>query len=435
MAVLPVLLGLVVLSARQAEELPVVRAVSPLVDIQDGPRLRKAFWTVTPGLALDVYRAQRSRVPRRVAFVTDTDSIEFEVRPGEVHDFIVSLDGVPCRTRISSLAESARWTGPSEPAGAPEVPLWFGEDGKLHLQARLNDSEPLDFLLDLGADTVVVYPSAAAGGAEVRIDGEIDNAGMGGTERRGTSSDNRLRIGGFEWSHEPVMRIDRQADAADGIAGWPLFEDRCVELVFDDPESGRARLRVHDEAPGDALGWARGDLRLQGTLPHVRAELRPGDPASAVWLAFDTAYNGSVYLTRADAVRCGLPGDLERLGTSRSGGVGGGTITAAVVRLPRLALGGIELRDVPVHVEAEDEGPHHLTSLVGMDVLRRFDARLDFPGDAVWWRPNASFEAPFPRRHGPDLRRIGLLGGGTIAVLLAAVAARRRSSRGRRASG
>ena len=60
---------------------PVLRAHSSQVDIQDGDVLLKGAWTVDPVVALDVYDARRSAAGKRVTFITDQESLSFEVQP------------------------------------------------------------------------------------------------------------------------------------------------------------------------------------------------------------------------------------------------------------------------------------------------------------------------------------------------------------------
>ena len=330
-AVLAVLTGCLPLQA--AEQLPVLRASSPIVDILDGHNLRKGYWTVDPAAKLDVYYAQRSTRPRRVTFRTDIDALSFDVQPGQSYDFLVSLDGKECPTRISTLRESCRRSG------AGEIPMHLGRDGKLHIQGRINDSDELDLLFDVGADTLVLYPSARSKKARLALDGTVMNSGMGGIQERATSNENRLRIGDLAWDHEQVMSIETQSDDADGIVGFNVFEDKVVEFDY-----GRALLTVHDALPAAHDGFTRAELHFEGALPHVEASVSDGKSSLHGWFAFDTGYNGSVYLAREFGTRENFQDGLVHLAANRSRGVGKDTIEGAFVLLPELTLGASEDR-------------------------------------------------------------------------------------------
>ncbi|MFO0783053.1 MAG: retropepsin-like aspartic protease [Phycisphaerales bacterium] len=368
------------------DPLPVVRAGSPRVDIQDGNRLLRGAWSASPEVERDVYYARRSKGERTITFRTDVDSISFQVQPGQTHDFVILLqDKHRCLTRISTMRESCRMEGASGALAEDAIPFTIGGDHKIHITGRINDSEPLDLLLDMGADTLVLFPSAKDKNPNVRIDGRVDNAGTGGTTTRDTSNDNRVAIGRLRWDHESVLLIERQADQSDGIVGHNLFDDKVVEFDYD-----AMLVRIHDSVPKSAATWTMLPIQFQGTLPAVQAQFEGGPEAFKEWLVLDTGSSASVYLNRATAVQQQLPGPMKSLGTSRMRGVGEGTTRNEVLLLPRLRVGSLELRDLPIHVRTNgldsDDG---LSGHLGMDVLKRFNTVLDFQNDVAYFTPSA----------------------------------------------
>jgi hypothetical protein len=150
-------------------KLPILRASSRTVDIVDGARTLRGIWTIAPDVPLDVYYARRAPGSRKVTFVSDVESLTFEVANGRDYDFMINLDGkLCCRTRISTARVMPGIAGVIPTA----IPFTIGSDGKIHVVGRINDSEPLDLLVDLGADSVVLFPSGVDKRAQLRLDGE-----------------------------------------------------------------------------------------------------------------------------------------------------------------------------------------------------------------------------------------------------------------------
>jgi hypothetical protein len=368
-----------------------IRANSTSVDVQDGHNLRKGHWGIDPDAKLDVYYAQRSTKPKTVTFRTDVDAISFDVEPGRDYDFIILLNGVrPCRTRISGMRRSARPEGEAALTRPAQIPFTLGADHVIHIQGTVNGAGPLDFQFDLGADTTVIYPSAARKGAKLRFDGTILNAGMGGVVTRRTSNDNRLSIGGLVWEHEQVMEIAKQGRGVDGILGFNVFEDRVIEIDYD-----RGVLTVHPAPPASLEGYVKGALQFRGTTPFVEATLEAGDRRWTDWLALDTGYTGAVHLNHGFWTRTGLDGASEYVGRTTSEGVGPNVVRGRIVRVPALTLGGHTLRRVPTNIEAASTESHQSTGLLGMDVLKRYNAVVDFQNNAVYLTPNGLFDVPF----------------------------------------
>lgn len=387
---------LAVVPATSRAQVPVLAANSATVDIRDGDLLLEGGWVCDPTNALDIYSARASRQPKRVTFTSDIDSIAFDVLPGRTYDFVILLGGRDaCRARISTMRQGFTRSAATGGGGATEIPIAI-RHGKLHLQGSINGSKPLDLIFDTGADIHVLYPSAFRKGADLSFDGSSDNVGTGGSTRRQTSSANRLEIAGLRWEHEPVLHIERQADRADGIIGYPAFEHCVVEFDFE-----RMVMVVHDSLPAAAASFTRTPMPYSGSLTAVEAVLAGGAKPMRGLFLLDTGGSGSMNMYQEFAAAHGLPGTLRRLGSSTSRGVGGSAVRNMVVVLPELRLAGFALRDVPIHIGASAGG--HVSVAGGtlnMDVLRRFDAMLDYPNRQAYFRPNGQFEAPFKRRSG-----------------------------------
>jgi hypothetical protein len=285
--------------------------------------------------------------------------------------------------------------------------------GKLHLQGRFNGSKPLDLIFDTGADIQVLYPSALAKGARLKLDGTINNAGTGGRLLRQTSSDNRLEIGGLAWEHERVLYIEKQADRADGIVGYPVFQDKVVELDFD-----RMVMIIHEALPAHAAGFAKAAMPPAGTLTAVEVGLGLGGRRESGPLLVDTGGSDTLTVNAAFAVAHGLAGTMRKLGTGQLGGVGPDVIHTDMVLLPELTLAGHTLKNVPISMERPGQAPMApVGGALFMEVLSRFNVLFDYPHNEAYFKPNARFADPF------RLRSSGLPWYAKAALILLAIAA------------
>jgi hypothetical protein len=314
------------------------------------------------------------------------------VQPGRTYDFTLLLDGkVACPTRISTLTQGFKRTGAAPASGPVAIPISISH-GKLHLHGRFNDSKPLDLIFDTGADIQVLYPSALEKGARLQFDGSVNNAGTGGRVLRQTSSDNRLEVGGLAWDHERVLYIEKQADNSDGIVGYPVFQDKVVELDFD-----RMLMIIHETLPAYAAGFTRTAMPPAGTLTAVEAGLGLGTRReNGLLLLLDTGGSGTLTVNAAFARAHGLSGAMRKLGNSTLGGVGPGVVRADLVLLPELTLAGQTLKNVPITVELPGELPvAPQGGALFMEILRRFNLIFDYPRNEAYFKPNARFGAPF----------------------------------------
>lgn len=71
----------------------VISASGKRVDIRIGNELRKSDWNISPEIKPDVYDVYLPKAGKLVTYITDKDSIRFDVKPGDYHTFVVLLNG------------------------------------------------------------------------------------------------------------------------------------------------------------------------------------------------------------------------------------------------------------------------------------------------------------------------------------------------------
>jgi hypothetical protein len=101
-------INLLLIQYDYAQTLPLIRANSEKVDILDGRVFQKGIWNLSPEAKPDVYQVLEPVVRKRITFYTDTDSVSFEVAPGNIYDFLIVLNKKDtCYTRISATTSAS----------------------------------------------------------------------------------------------------------------------------------------------------------------------------------------------------------------------------------------------------------------------------------------------------------------------------------------
>ncbi len=81
----------------------VIRSKSSQITIIDGTMIKKNYWTITPGARPDIYETVSSSKAHKVTFVTDIDSISFEVKLGKKYNFVILYGKDSAYTQISGV--------------------------------------------------------------------------------------------------------------------------------------------------------------------------------------------------------------------------------------------------------------------------------------------------------------------------------------------
>lgn len=149
---LPIVIALLLVrSVCGQPPLPLIKANSPKVAINDGGYLDKNAWSLSPRAKPDVYIAGRAKKSKRVTFYTDIDSISVNLKPGASFDFIILLNEKDsCYTRISSskLVDSPLKQAPN---GHDTIPFILTKDNAIHVKSILNNRDTLNLHFDLGS--------------------------------------------------------------------------------------------------------------------------------------------------------------------------------------------------------------------------------------------------------------------------------------------
>jgi len=99
-----IILILFTFAANAQSDLPTIKSNADIVSIQDGETLKKNSWTLAPEAKPDVYEAELiDGKPHKVTFITDLDSISFEVEEGKKYDFIIQKGDALCYTQIVGI--------------------------------------------------------------------------------------------------------------------------------------------------------------------------------------------------------------------------------------------------------------------------------------------------------------------------------------------
>ena len=98
---LTILVIFLTFAASAQTDLPTIKSNVDVISIQDGETLKKNSWSLAPEAKPDVYEAELvGGKPQKVTFITDVDSISFEVEEGKRYDFIIKKGDALCYTQI-----------------------------------------------------------------------------------------------------------------------------------------------------------------------------------------------------------------------------------------------------------------------------------------------------------------------------------------------
>ena len=128
---------------------------------------------------------------------------------------------------------------------------------------------------------------------------------------------------------------------------------------------------------------------------------------------FDNGYDNCLLVDRQFAKASNLYGTMKVIG-HRSNSTNGETETVLV---PKLFIGGYELRDVPIDLQNPNDKQPYDRVLVGNDVLKRFNVIIDYQENFIYLKANKLID----EKYGNDNwfgKRIFIIGGAIIVTVI-----------------
>ena len=181
-----------------------------------------------------------------------------------------------------------------------------------------------------------------------------------------------------------------------GILGADFISRYIIALDYQ-----HMQMRVYDRAaftydgPGTIVPFA-----LIGAFIHVRGGVGLADSARVPGdFVVDVGGSGALALAKPFVERNHL---LERVGPTvhrpAVRGVGGVTF-ADVARVPSLAVGGVEVKQVIANLYGDSAGVFSSSrtgdGTIGGDILRHYTVYFDYRGLRMIWEPNETTSEPF----------------------------------------
>lgn len=330
------------------------------------------------------YSDWRSVAGRRYPFTIVTSQGDAAYAVTEHASAIEPDEPIPTDVFAVPATRTIEMTGP-ETIGLEAI------GGHLIVPVRI-DGRPLRFLLDSGAQSIVVDLAAArtlgiAGVGSFEVSGTARTGGLG-VARLGA-----LQIGGGVLRDLVVSTLDLAGAThgtlhVDGILGYPFFSEALVRL---DPV---ARTMTFGRPGSFAPEGMRIPASFDRAFPEATLGIGAGLRAPFV---IDTGNAGDVLLYKPFVDR--HPGLVPFSTLARSSDGIGGRAAAYRTAIHALTLGELTARDVPADVMLATSGAfadRDDAGNVGLSFLARYVVTFDEADHAVWLLPRAAAATALP---------------------------------------
>jgi hypothetical protein len=331
------------------------------------------------------------------AFTQSTGDPQYNIS-GELAEAIPNA--VVPEATFKKPAEAANDVQFTEGTSALGIPI---EMNTVHifLQARVNGSDPLWFVLDTGAGATALN-TATASSLGFNLEGKIEGRGAGeGSVEVNLVPDVSFELPGVKLVGQtvatvPLSRIEElMGRPIDGIFGYDFISRFVVQIDYEN-----LKLNLYDRKSYKYGGeGAIVPMELEDNTPRVEGTVTPpGREPISCRLLVDTGASGAVGFARPFTEKNDLLSALTKKFFHESGFGIGGASKSYVGRMSSVEVGGLDFRD-PVCDFSMDEGgagadPDN-AGLLGGEILSRCTVTFDYDRGHMILEPNSKFGTPF----------------------------------------
>jgi hypothetical protein len=288
---------------------------------------------------------------------------------------------------ITILAVDANAEDPTE------IPFTLTEWNNISVPALINGTDRVELMFHTANGSVDVIEESAKTleSIEWTLEGVAESWGGKSTSR--LSENNSLQIGKLVWNNVTVHMDKNSGHSTDGKFGSFLFEEQVIELDFDEQ-----LMTIHSELPDYAEEFEKMSLQMQRGLMFIHGIIHDGETQHRQAFLVHSGFSGAVLLDDGFVQSNQFVRELDTISESQLSDSFGNILKTRKVVLPKLQFGTTEFRNVPTGIFEGAIGKQKM-SVVGMDVLKRFDILIDLKSEAIYFRNNQLVETPFSLKY------------------------------------
>lgn len=370
-------------------DLPVVKATSKTVSIKDGNIIRTDYWTLSPETKLDIYQADKTSATKTVTFYTDIDSIAFEVKPRDSYDFVILLNGTDsCFTQIKSGITYQ--PNENEVLKSDTIPFRLTSHNNIVIEAIVNELDTVQLMFHTAANSISLTKEAIQRVSVLKFnENSVDVNTWGGRGVTRFSPNNHLKIGAFSWNNQVVWESRHSGPETDGKFGPNLFENKIIEIDYENN-----RIVIHSTLPNIDERYEKLNLTFNQDMMFLKGESTIEENSFSNFFLIHSGYAGTLLYDDVSVNKYQMGKKLEIIDTKTLKDSAGKEVKTQKAILPKFEIAGIKYTEAPVGFFEGSIGRQRM-SVIGGDMLKRFNVFYDLQNAYVYIRANSLMDLPY----------------------------------------
>ena len=272
------------------------------------------------------------------------------------------------------------------------IPFILTKHNNISIQAIINDIDTVNLMLHTAANDVSLIEECVKKLSSINLDGSETVNSWGGSSSSKFSTKNVVQIGKFKVKNLTIWQNEKSGPNTDGKFGLNLFEEQIVAIDFDK----KMMFVYNDWNESQALenGFEKFKLVSEnGFLFISGTSLFDNKEVSSKFL-IHSGFGGSILFDDQTTEKYQLSKNLKVIRESQLKDSYGNVLKTKKAILPEFIMANQELTNVPIGFFEGSIGRQKI-SVLGGDILKRFNIIFDRQNKNIYLKPNSLMEMPF----------------------------------------
>ncbi|ATL49655.1 hypothetical protein COR50_22145 [Chitinophaga caeni] len=271
------------------------------------------------------------------------------------------------------------------------IPFHVTSYNNIVISAVINHLDTVDLMLHTGSHDVTLIESILPKLKTIKFDGFVDSVkSWGGSNNTSdVSKNNLLTIADLNWDSITIWKDKHSGQKTYGKFGLDLFENKILDFDFD-----KNLLVIETKLPQELNTYHKFPLFFENGNMYIKAICQTQKGKYENDFLIHSGYGGDILLDDNFVSENELAGQIDITGERKLQDAFGNVLTSKKGILPLFIIGNLQLSNVPVGFFDGAIGRQKI-SIIGGDVLKRFNWIVDANREFIYLKPNSHFNTNY----------------------------------------
>ncbi len=269
------------------------------------------------------------------------------------------------------------------------IPFNLTSHNNISVKALLNQVDTVDLMFHTAAYSVTLISEISDKLKSVNWNQLDTVSSWGGDSDSRFSENNSIQIGPLQWDSLSIWETQHSGPTTDGKFGLNLFENKIVEINFDDHF-----IAIHHTLPAITDGYEKLNLLIEDDFMFLEGtSVINGEEFQNKFL-IHSGYGSTILYDDEFVAKNKSITELKIIKESELKDSYGNVLKTKKAILPLFQIGSTDLTNLPVGFFEGAIGRQKM-SVLGGDLLKRFNIVIDLSSSQIYFKTNSLANLPY----------------------------------------